>query len=417
MYYLCIMQLTEAQSRHNFFAFLWHSTFLALASSFMDVDTIIPSMLIKAGGNSVHLGILTAIMLGGSTLFQLVFASYLSNKNYKKTYLLIAINLRVFSLLCLAILFFNSNSLAGDLIIFLIFIFISVFSFSGSFAGVSYVDILGKAVLQNQRKKFFTSQQIVSSTGIFVSALIVRKLLKYYEYPFNYSILFLIAGVLLFIATAGFWKIREPESTVERKHSLLQFFTMIPSEIKKNKNLKYYLLIINSLGLGLSLLPFIILFAKENFGLSYGLIGNFLLYRTLGMLTAGLILFKFSNRFIYKTLLKFCLILGSLIPLVSLLFSDHILLYQFIFIFSGIFVATYKVAINGVLLEISTNENRAIYAGISGAGNILTTLFPLFAGLLINAFGFYFVFIGVVILILSSYVFTTRINCHNPAGS
>ncbi len=411
------MQLTNEQSRHNFFSFLWHSTFLALASSFMDVDTIIPSMLIKAGGNSIHLGMLTAIMLGGSTLFQLVFASYLSNKNFKKNYLLLAINLRVLSLLCLAILFINSNSLSGDLIIFLIFIFISVFSFSGSFAGVSYVDILGKSVLQRQRKKFFTSQQIVSSTGIFASALIVRKLLKYYDYPVNYSVLFLIAGLLLFIATAGFWKIREPESKVEKKNSLWQFFTMIPSEIRKNKNLKYYLLIINSLGLGLSLLPFLILFAKENFGLSYQLIGNFLLYRTLGMLTAGLILFKFSDKFLYKTLLKFCLILGSSIPLVSLIFSDHIVLYQFIFIFSGVFVATYKVAINGVLLEISNNENRAVYAGISGAGNILTTLFPLFAGILISAFGFHFVFIGVVALIMISYNFTARINCHTPANS
>ncbi len=411
------MQLTEKQSKHNFFAFLWHTAFLALASSFMDVDTIIPSMLIKAGGTSIHLGILTAIMLGGSMLFQLVFANYLSNKTYKKGSLLLAINLRVLSLLSLAFLFFKSTTLSGDLIIFLIFIFISIFSFSGSFANVSYVDILGKSVLQRLRKKFFTSQQIVSSAGIFLSALVVRKLLKYYEYPFNYSILFLIAGILLFIATAGFWSLKEQKSKVEEKRSLWQFFVMIPSEIRKNKNLKYYLLIINSMGLGLSILPFIILFAKENFGLTFEMIGNFLLFRTLGMLIAGLILFKFSERFKYKTLLRFCLVLGSAIPLISLAFSDNMVLYQFIFILSGMFVAIYKVSINGVLLEISTNDNRAIYAGISGAGNILTAVFPLFAGVLISAFGFHYVFTAVVILILSSYIFTTKINCQRkPTG-
>ena len=68
------MELTEKKSKINFNSFLWHSVFLALASNFMDVDTIIPSMLIKAGGNSIHLGVLTAIMLGGTSLFQLVFA-------------------------------------------------------------------------------------------------------------------------------------------------------------------------------------------------------------------------------------------------------------------------------------------------------------------------------------------------------
>ena len=80
------MELSEQNSKKNFKAFLWHSAFLALASNFMDVDTIIPSMLIKAGGNSIHLGILTAIMLGGSSLFQLVFAGYLSNYSLKKKY-------------------------------------------------------------------------------------------------------------------------------------------------------------------------------------------------------------------------------------------------------------------------------------------------------------------------------------------
>jgi len=63
------MELTDKNSKRNFKAFIWHSTFLALASNFMDVDTIIPSMLIKAGGTSIHLGLLTAIMLGGSSLF------------------------------------------------------------------------------------------------------------------------------------------------------------------------------------------------------------------------------------------------------------------------------------------------------------------------------------------------------------
>ena len=92
------LQLSEKQSQNNYWSFMWHSVFLSLASNFMDVDTIISSMLIKAGGSSVHLGFLTAIMLGGSGLFQLFFASYLSGQSRKKKYLLIAINLRVLSL-------------------------------------------------------------------------------------------------------------------------------------------------------------------------------------------------------------------------------------------------------------------------------------------------------------------------------
>jgi len=65
--------LTEKISKINFRAFIWHGIFLSLASNFMDVYTIIPSMLIKAGGNAVMLGFLTAIMVGGSGLMQIIF--------------------------------------------------------------------------------------------------------------------------------------------------------------------------------------------------------------------------------------------------------------------------------------------------------------------------------------------------------
>ena len=114
-------QLSAKRSQINFKSFLWHAIFLALASNFMDIDTIIPAMLIQAGGNSLHLGILTAILLGGSSFFQLFFAGYLSDKTLKKNYLLTAINLRIFSLFSLSLLFFYSNSIRSDLVISFIF--------------------------------------------------------------------------------------------------------------------------------------------------------------------------------------------------------------------------------------------------------------------------------------------------------
>ncbi len=404
-------KLTTASSKINFRAFIWHSGFLALASNFMDVDTIIPSMLIKAGGNSIHLGFMTAIMLGGSSLFQLVFAGYLSGKPRKKKYLLTGINLRVGALLALSVLFLTASSLSSVLIIALIFLFISIFSFSGAFANVSYVDILGKSVLENKRKKFFSLKQIFDSIGLISTAFIVRELVTYFDYPKNYFVLFLIAGLLLLVASLGFWRIQETSSAVRSHKGLLDFFRMIPGEIRNNSNLKYYLLLINTLGLTLSLMPFFILFAKDSFGLTFESVGNFLLFRTIGMLAAGIILFKFSSRFIYKHLLIFLIILGAVLPLISLMMAHSAENYHYIFILTGIYVAIYKVTLNGVLLEISTDENRATYAGISGAGNILTTLFPLFAGVLISAFGYFIVFLTVTVVILVSFGFVFKLDC------
>jgi hypothetical protein len=57
------MTLTPEISHHNFLAFLWHAVFLAFAQNFMDVDTVIPAMLIESGGGAVHIGIMAAIMM------------------------------------------------------------------------------------------------------------------------------------------------------------------------------------------------------------------------------------------------------------------------------------------------------------------------------------------------------------------
>jgi len=391
---------------------LWHAVFLALASNFMDVDTIIPSMLIKAGGNSVHLGFLTAIMLGGSSVLQLVFAPMLSKNALKLNHLLLGINLRVITLFLISLMLFFSRSLSGDTIIVAIFILISVFSFSGSYSGISYTDILGKSVKAESRKSFFSIKEIVLSIGVLISALTVRYLITRYEYPDNYALLFFIAAILLLIASLGFWNIKEVRSINPVKRSIIDFFKLIPNEIKKNRNLKYYLLIINTLGLGIGFLPFLILFAKENFNLSYALIGNILLFRISGMLFASTAYYILSKKIGYKGLLSIAVIIGVTLPIAALLLSENQYYFQFLFILSGIFVTLFKISNNGILLDISTNENRTIYAGISGAGKIFSTVFPLIAGVMIYYFGFTAVFIIVSLTILFSYFFVSRLNCN-----
>jgi len=405
------MQVSVKRSRINFRSFLWHAVFLALASNFMDVDTIIPSMLVKAGGNSVHLGFLTAIMLGGSSVLQLVFAPMLSKKPFKLKYLLFGVNLRVLALLLISVMFFFSRSLSNDLIIVLIFALISIFSFSGSYSGISYTDILGKSIRAESRKSFFSMKEIVLSVGVLISALTVRYLLTRFEYPDNYAVLFLIAGALLFIASLGFWNIKEVRSINPVKKSLIDFFKLIPQEIKKNKNLKYYLLIINTLGLGIGFLPFLILFAKDSFELSYALIGNILLFRISGMLFASMMYYVFSKKINYRGLLTIAVIIGVTIPIIAILLSGNQYYFQFIFVLSGIFVSIFKMSNSGILLEISNNNNRAIYAGISGAGKIFTMVFPLVAGIMIYYIGFTAVFLFVSATIFVSYFFVRKLSC------
>ncbi len=407
------MQISKKLSKLNFYSFIWHSLFLALASNFMDVDTVIPAMLLRVGGTSIHLGFLTAILLGGSSIFQLLFAPIISLSSYKKKHLLLGINLRIFSLFFMAILFWFSADMSYSVIISLIFIFISIFSLSGSYANVSYIEMIGKSIRQEDRKSFFSLREIIKSVGVLLSALIVRELIKQYDYPFRYSLLFFIAAVLLLLASLGFWNIREIRSRSVVKIGLFNFLKNIPAEIKKNPNLKYYLLIINMAGFGIGFTPFMILLAKDSFSLSPQFIGNVLVLKIIGMVLTGSFLYKFSKKVKYKTILIFDIFLGASLPVLALLLKGYPVYYQFLFILSGVFVSLFKIANSGILLEISNNENRVFYAGISGAGKIFSALFPIIAGVLIHYIGFTYVFLLVSVSVLFSYLVANRLDLDN----
>lgn len=404
------MTLSEKESARNYKAFIWHGLFLALASNFTEVNTVIPSMLIKIGANSVHLGILTAIMFGGASFMQLFFSRMLASQSYKKKWLLLGINIRVLALAGIASLFLFYVRLTPAAIFILVYLLITLFSFSGSFANVSYIDILGKTINDRRRKHFFSLKQLFTSAGFLISALLARQVLKHTSYPQNYSYLFFIAATLLFIASFGFYAIMEktPSGLKDKGGS---FVKSMKREVKANANMRNYLLIINTLGIGVSLIPFIILLVKESSGLTFDKIGNFIVYQTIGMLAGSLTLYFMAKKFRYKNVLTFDVILGVSIPLIALFLRSRPEIFQYIFVLTGIFTSTYKVSVNGMLIEISTNENRTLYAGMAGAGNILPMIFPVIAGVFIKFAGYFTAFTATALVMALSILAISKLKC------
>ncbi|WP_340112279.1 MFS transporter [Maribellus mangrovi] len=402
--------LTKKISTHNFRAFLWHATFLAFAKNFMDVDTVIPSMIVEAGGGALHIGIMTAIMLGGSSFTQLFFAPYLSNKSFKKNYLLLGINTRVLSLLGLGVLLFLLQAEHAGFVLWFTFFFITLFSLAGAFANISYTDILGKSVNQDKRKTFFSSLQIISGIIVFASALLVKKILVLKAFPVNYAIMFFAGAGILFIATGGFWAIKEVVPSKLRIKGFKAFFNVLRSEWKENKKLPYFLGFINTQGIAISFLPFVILYAKETFHTESAATGTFLIYKVIGIVTVSVLVLLGAKKLKYNVLLFSNVALSLTLALMAILIRDaHSIKY--IFVLGGIVYSLYTMTMSGLLLEVSGTENRALYTGFAGAGNILPALFPLLGGTVIEHLGFHAFFILFLVIMLSASYFILKIDC------
>jgi hypothetical protein len=57
--------------------------------------------------------------------------------------------------------------------------------------------------------------------------------------------------------------------------------------------------------------------------------------------------------------------------------------YLTVFFMSGFSISAREVSAEGILIEISKDENRALYRGITGAMSLSTAAFSLMAGWLI----------------------------------
>ncbi|MCF6334777.1 MAG: MFS transporter, partial [Spirochaetales bacterium] len=258
---------------------------------------------------------------------------------------------------------------------------------------------------------FFIVKQTLASTAVLASALLARKILSIYVYPVNYSILFILAGGLLLAGTAGFWAVKEKAAVISGSLNRKERFKLFGSSLRQDKNLRNYLYTVNTSSLGIAVIPFLIALAREKFGLTGHSIGNYLLLQVGGMIFAN-ILFKFlAKGQRYKGILAIHIISGALLPVLALLLQNNQNLFLILFPLSGLVLASREIAVPGILLEISTNENRAVYTGISGAGSISTIIFPILAGGLITAIGFSPVFIAASIIIILSFIFSSKIDC------
>ncbi len=403
------------ESKRNFKAFLWHAFWFSLTFAFTDYNTVLPAMIVKAGGGSWHIGLLTFISVGIPLLAQLIFTPFISSRPAKKPFLLLGINMRILALAGIGwtIYYFGTHTLA-PVVIFLIYLWMLLFTFSGAFAGLSYTHLIGISFYQLERKKFLVFKQALTAIGLALSAFVVRNLLKGLSFPQNYMYLFSLASGMLLIASLGFWVLKEPKlEKVGSEYSVWQLLKDIPEILKKNPNLFYLIIIANFLSASLIAIPFLTGSLKERFAFSGKLVGNLLLFQYIGMVLSNFVWKRIVRLKGFKGLLyNTAFIVGSA-PIAGVFLRDlnaPVALY-FLFFYIGSGISANRIAMDGGLLEISTNENRVLFSGVFGAMNLLSSLLPLATGLLFDLISQKAIFFFFGLLSLSSIYFIKRMVC------
>lgn len=411
----------------------WHGFWLSASLTFTEFNTVLPSLVLDVGGAEIHIGMLTAIMIGVPLLAQLGFAGYLHGRPRKKPFLMLGIHVRVVALAGAALTIGAAASLSSGVVIVLLYLWMMLFSMSGAFAGISYTDIAGRAVPSQHRRRFFVLKQTLSGLGVLAAALLGRVILAALEYPQDYRTMFLSAAAALLVATAGFWVLREPERTTERRNAAgtagaaatqgpadtrgpagaaapgdepgyWDVMRSIPGILRADATLRNYILASNLLGLGITIVPFYVALGRIRVGLTGADVGTLLLVQIVAMVTSNVIWSKVARRRGFKGVLRWLILVAAAGPLVALLLSTEALsaVFPLIFLLSGAAHSADHIARDAVLIEITSDENRALYSGIFGTLNLTRALFPVASGALLATLGYDAVFIAVGVIALGA---------------
>jgi len=377
---------------------------------------VLPAMIIRIGGTEIHIGIMTGIMVGVPLASQLFFAAFLNSRSRKKPFLLAGINARLAALAFIAITILSISKFSVALGLLIIYSELLLFTVSGAFAGISYVDIIGKSFAGDKRKKFFISKQFAVTGGILISAFLTRFILKTLDYPKNYFLLFALASGVLLVASGGFWFVREKPAAgnkTQKRLSLGKTIRAIPGILRSDGNIRNYIIVANLLGAGIVLLPFYVSLAKVRYSLDPSIVGNLLLIQIGGMTAASFLWSRLVKKRGFKGVLFVFAGIGIVLPAVAVVISRFLplLWYYPVFACSGMALSSQKITAEAVVIEISNDDNRALYTGIIGTFNLTLALFPVIIGSLLSITGYAPVFCAVSCCAAASIFFIRRMRC------
>ncbi len=382
----------------TYLIFIWHGIFLSFTMATIDLNTVFPSLITDLGGSKVIFGLLYSTLLGAPYLFNLLFGHYIHKHAFRRKFLLIGIYLRGLSFFGMAAVTYFFAAHAPEIAVASFFFWTFLFSVSGGFAGISYTDIIGKLVPPRERGKLYAAKQFTSSIAAFIGGLVVAGMFSTTNLPFpdNYSIVLGIGGLGLVIAAIAFWFIREPPSPVasENRISFRALLRQVPKMLRKNRAFLRFIIVQNFTSFSLMVMPFYMVFAKEHFRVTDSYIGRYLLFQIAGAVLSNIVWGFISNRHGPKTVVRTCIALGGLIPVVAV-GAAYIGPNAFaaVFLLVGFVRSGRQVGFDPYTLEIVPEKERPVYLGIQGTLNVLIVVMPFLGGVLIHLFGYYPVFI------------------------
>lgn len=386
---------TEFARRHfkrNFLLGVTNGVLFHFAWAFTGTSTVLPLFISRLTSSEILIGLASTLEALGWFLPQIAIAAMTLHRREQLPVYVKTAFLRGGSFFLFAVLIFILGKENPSYLLMTFFFLFSLYSLGGGMAGVSFTDIVGKTIPEEKRGSFFGARKLVGGGLAALGGLLIQRILKLYDFPHNFGVLFLIASALIILALVSTCLVKEtptamrPEKKSARENLLLGFRIA-----KENRNFRKFLYTRMAIGCYVMGLPFYIIYGREFLSLPASMAGLLLTIQMVGYLSSNLLWGYLSNRRNNRLVLVLSALFSGICPVLVL--SDMALgipfwAYASIFFFLGATIAGLDLGYMNYLLQIAPEQRRPIYVGFLNTVVGPTLFLSAVGGLIVQIFSF-----------------------------
>lgn len=362
--------------------------FSKLAEQLASPGLILPWLLSAAGASSFFAGALVPLKDAGSLLPQLAVSGKIRALQKRKTPWVLAAIVQGVALLFMALAVSKTE---GNVLGWLVVITLTVFSLASGVASVAYKDVLGKTIPKGKRGQLLALRTTAGGVLTTIGGYMLYKYVDETDDMSIYLILIASSALLWFMSAGLFYAIPEVKGATEGGRTPLKEFKQGWLLLKKNNNLKRFV-IARALLMAIPFSqPFIILYGKEHVGSSIDNLGIMVVAAGI----AGIVSSPFWGRFAdtsSRKLMIFVGILGFFILLLTVFFPALPDQWQFKYAYALIILLQVmahggaRMSRKTYLVDMAPSDERPLYVALSNTLIGLATLAFVALGLIADVF-------------------------------
>ncbi len=395
--------------RHNYTVNVLDGAFFALGMSVISQQTILPVFVKNIGGNNIWIGLIPVVWTICFNFPQIFIAHYSQRLQFKKTLMLRTGFIQRIPLLFLSVFTFyaiSRISTAAGLIAF--FVLFGIAAFGGSLHMPVWFDLVIKVTPVRIRGRLFAIRAIFGSILGIAGGWIAVVILRSFEFPLNFSLLFACAFVVTMLSFIFLTQLQEREAT-RTPHPLRLSDTLgsIPHLIRNNYLFRNFLVADALIIVASVSNAFYTVHAFAKFDLPDSYAGLFTIYLMLSTIIASIVAGYLADQRGHRLNLIIASS-GTLAGCLVALTAANVYLYFLVFFLSAASITFTIISRLPFVAELCSEENRGTYVAVT---NLVTSPFVLFgvlAGWAADTFGYYVVFTSAAVTALIAVAFIIR---------